>query len=266
MSESDDTRPGPRPSAQIEPSVVGTQAVFRALSILRSLSGSEQGVTGPEVAAKFGYSIPTAHRLLRALEAEKLLVFNRLTHRYGLGPEIPRLSGAVLNRDGVVPLILASLERLRDLTGETAANHWMLGVEHSCVNELLSPNPVRPPSVLGCTSPLTLGAAGRALLIALDEPTMHELLADPEVVPPRQGMTAFLAELALARERGYAESVNETEDAAASIAAPIVWLNQGVAAIRISGPADRFRDVEMKDAASALLEETDRIRSVLSSR
>ena len=43
-----------------EPAVTGTQSVFRALSILHAFSSRQLALTGPEVAAKFGYSVPTA--------------------------------------------------------------------------------------------------------------------------------------------------------------------------------------------------------------
>jgi DNA-binding IclR family transcriptional regulator len=260
-----DAPPPARSGAREEPSVVGTQSIYRALSILRSVSCSKDGVTGPEVAARFGYSIPTAYRLLRALEAEKFLIFNRRTHRYGLGPEIPRLSGAILHRDGVVPLISASLERLRERTGETAAVHWMLGTEHTCVQELLTTNPVRLPPVLGVNYPLTQGASGKALLIGLDKPRLDEILAEPDLVPPRQGLETFQAELEEARRQGYAEAHGELGQRPASVAAPIVWLDQGVAAIKVMAPAARFGPAERASAAAALLQETERIRVALGS-
>jgi len=59
-----------------QPAVAGTQSIFRALSILRAFSSRQPELSGPEVAAKFGYSVPTAYRLLRALEAEQFLVFD----------------------------------------------------------------------------------------------------------------------------------------------------------------------------------------------
>ena len=260
-----DEPPPARSGAREEPSVVGTQSIYRALSILRSVSCSKDGVTGPEVAASFGYSIPTAYRLLRALEAEKFLIFNRRTHRYSLGPEIPRLSGAILHRDGVVPLISASLERLRERTGETAALHWMLGTEHTCVQELLTTNPVRLPPVLGVNYPLTHGASGKALLIGLDKSRLDEILAEPDLVQPRQGLDAFRAELEEARRLGYAEGIGELGQRPASVAAPVVWLDQGVAAIKVMAPAARFGPAERASTAALVLQETERIRAALGS-
>jgi DNA-binding IclR family transcriptional regulator len=221
-------------------------------------------VTGPEVGASFGCSIPPAYRLLRAPEAEKFLIFNRRTHRYSLGPEIPRLSGAILHRDGVVPIISASLERLRERTGETAAL-WMLGTEHTNVQELLTTNPVRLPPVLGVNYPLTHGASGKALLIGLDKSRLDEILAEPDLVQSRQGLEAFRAELEEARRLGYAEGIGGLGQRPASVAAPVVWLNQGVAAIKVMAPAVRFGPAERASTAALVLQETERIRAALGS-
>jgi DNA-binding IclR family transcriptional regulator len=142
----------------------------------------------------------------------------------------------------------------------------MLGTQHSCVQELPGNDPVGLPSVLGRTYPLTRGAAGKALLLALDESRIQEILSDPDVAAPPRGVEALLADLQQGRQRGYTESNGENIEGASSVAAPVLWLNEGVAAIRVTGPAERFGEVRMKAAGTAVLEETDRIRSALSSR
>jgi DNA-binding IclR family transcriptional regulator len=246
-----------------EPVVTGTQSVFRALSILHAFSSRQPALTGPEVAAKFGYSVPTAYRLLRALEAEQFLVFDRVTRRYRPGPEIVRLSGVMLQCDGVVAQTQASLVRLRALTGETVAMYWRLGNQRTCVKEMVSPNPVRIEAGVGVDYPLTRGAAGKALLLALDERSVREILRDPDVASPAGSAGSLLAELEVSRERGYTTSVGETIDGAVSIAAPIVWLDQGLAACSVTAPESRFGPREREAAARTLLEEMDRLRSIL---
>jgi hypothetical protein len=47
-----DEPPPARSGAREEPPVVGTQSIYRALSILRSVSCSKDGVTGTLVPAK----------------------------------------------------------------------------------------------------------------------------------------------------------------------------------------------------------------------
>jgi DNA-binding IclR family transcriptional regulator len=258
-----DVEPASAANDMVEPAVIGTQSVFRALSILHAFSSRQPALTGPEVAAKFGYSVPTAYRLLRALEAEQFLVFDRVTHRYRPGPEIIRLSGVMLHRDGVVAQTQSTQIRLRALTGETVAIFWRLGNQRTCVQEMVSPHPVRIEAGVGVDYPLTRGAPGKALLLALDERSVREILGDPDVAPPARGVDGLLAELEVSRERGYTTSVGETIDGAVSIAAPMAWLHQGLAAFSVTAPESRFGTRERQATAHTLLEEMDRLRSTL---
>lgn len=250
------------PSDMVEPSVTGTQSVFRALSILRAFSARRSALTGPEVASMFGYSVPTAYRLLRALEAERFLVFDSVTRKYSPGPEIFRLSGVMLHRDGIIAQTQSSLARLRALTGETVAVFWRLGNQRTCVQEMASPQAARIEAGVGVDYPLTRGAAGKALLLPLDEASVREILADPDVAPPIGGADGLLAELGRCRKRGYAMSTGETIDGALSVAAPVAWLH-GLAAYSVTAPAARFGPREREAAALTLLDEMDRLRSTL---
>jgi DNA-binding IclR family transcriptional regulator len=215
---------------------------------------------------KFGYSVPTAYRLLRALEAEQFLVFDRVTRKYTPGPEIVRLSGVMLHRDGVVAQTQSSLVRLRALTGESVAVFWRLGNQRTCVQEMPSPQTVRIEAGVGMDYPLTRGAPGKALLLALDERSVREVLGDPDVASPVRGVDSLLAELELSAKCGYTTSVGETIDGAVSIAAPIAWLHQGLAAISVTGPQSRFGRREREATAHVLLEEMDRLRAALRRR
>jgi len=258
-----DIRPAPVPAHPAEPAVSGTQSVFRALSILHAFSSRQPALTGPELAEKFGYSVPTAYRLLRALEAERFLVFDRVTRKYSPGPEILRLAGVMLHRDDVVAQTQSTQLRLRALTGETVGLFWRLGNQRTCVREAVSPQPVRIEAGVGVDYPLTRGAAGKALLLALDEQGVREIVADPAVAAPSRGVDKLLAELAVGRERGYTTSAGETIDGAVSIAAPLVWLHQGLAAFSVTAPAARSGPRERAATATTLIEEMDRLQSTL---
>jgi DNA-binding IclR family transcriptional regulator len=246
----------PRPPAAEGESIAGAQSVFRALAILRQFSPSRTGVTGPEMAARFGYSVPTAHRLLRALEAERFLVFDRAARCYRPGPEILRLSGVTLARDSGVALTQSALEHLQDATGETAALFWRLGDERTCVQEVPSTHPHRVTAGLGRHYPLTRGAAGKALLLAADALTVRNLLRAPDA-------NVVLAELDTIRERGFAITAGETIAGAVSVAAPILGIRRGLAAISVTGPAGRF-DVTAAEAVGSLLtKEVRRLESAI---
>lgn len=247
----------------VEPTVTGTQSVFRALSILRAFSAGRPTLTGPEVAEIFGYSPPTAYRLLRALEAEQFVVFDQHNRAYSPGPEILRLAGVMLHRDEVVSHTQSALIRLRALTGETVAIHWRLGNKCTCTQELPSPQPTRIEAGIGADFPLTRGAPGKALLLDLDEREIRRLIDDPEVSEPDGGVDGLLADLAISRQRGYTLSVGETIEGAVSIAAPIPWLEQGLAVYSVTAPESRFSPRTAEAAARTLVEEMRRLRSIL---
>jgi DNA-binding IclR family transcriptional regulator len=246
---------------QVRPVVAGTQSIFRALSILQAVTPDSPWVTASEVAARFGYSMPTAHRLLRALQSEGFLTFGRTVHEYRPGPEILRLSGIIIDHDDLIPRAYSSLARLRDLTGESAALHWRLGNSRSSVQEMVSPHAVHVAMGIGRRYPLTRGAAGKALLSAARPEDVENVLADPAVVSPRAGSGRFRAELESARTLGYARSSGETIAGAASVAGAVDWVCRGVAAISITGPEARFGPSRQLAAGHALLKELDRLRA-----
>lgn len=234
--------------------------MFRALSILQAVTPSSPGVTASGIASRFGYSIPTAHRLLRALESEGFLTFDRAAHEYHPGPEILRLSGVIIDHDELIPRLFSSLARLRDLTGESAALQWRLGNSRSSVQELVSSHAVHVAVRVGRRYPLTRGAAGKALLSAAEEKDVESLLADPAMVPPVAGRDSFRTELESARRLGFAASRGETIVGAASVAAPVGWIHRGVVAISITGPEERFGPAQQAAAGYALLDELERLR------
>lgn len=259
----DTTSGSERILTEVEPAVTGTQSVFRALSILHAFTPRQPTLTGPEVAEMFGYSLPTAYRLLRALEAEHFLVFDRGSRAYSPGPEILRLAGVMLHRDALVAQTQTSLIRLRALTGETVAVYWRLGNKCTCTQEMPSPHPHRIEAGIGVDFPLTRGAAGKALLLDLDDAGLRAVLAEPDVPEPVGGVGALRAELRLGRERGYTLSVGETLDGAVTIAAPIPWVQPGLAVYAVSAPESRFGPQARDAAARTLVEEMDRLRSIL---
>ncbi|HZD96643.1 MAG TPA: helix-turn-helix domain-containing protein, partial [Micromonosporaceae bacterium] len=64
---------------------MAVQSVARAIEILRALSGAGRGLGVTEIAERVGVAKPTAHALLRTLEAGGLVSQDHETGRYGLG-------------------------------------------------------------------------------------------------------------------------------------------------------------------------------------
>lgn len=242
--------------------VKGVQSVMRAVSVLTAFTEQRPYLTVTEVAEIVGLTIPTAHRLLRALTAAEFVVFDRFTKTYSLGSQILRLTNVMLSRD-VPSLAYPSLLRLRDEVGETVGLHWMLGERRICVSEAASQQPIRLTSGLGSSYPLTRGAASKAMVSAIPQDAREELITSIDEPLTGKALKRFLREVEEAAERGYATSEGETMVGAAAVAAPIRRVDGGLGAINVTGPATRFTRQKLEAAVEPLLAETGRIQRLL---
>ena len=96
----------------------GTLGTIRNASVLLDLLSD-----GPayhqlsDLADRSGLSLPTVHRLLRSLVAAGLVQQDPASSRYGLGPELVRLSEHYLDRLPLLQSLRPSLVDLRNRTG-----------------------------------------------------------------------------------------------------------------------------------------------------
>src|SRR3954463_348997 len=105
----------------------GTQAIERAISILRLFSISDTPMSLTEVARTAGLTTATTHRILATLVRERLLANDPATERYQIGPDSLFLFAAAPRGFGV-DAARGELEQLVDATHETAA----IGVLDGC--------------------------------------------------------------------------------------------------------------------------------------
>ena len=237
----------------------GAQALLRAIEILERLEDRDSPQSLSEVARRVQITLPTAHRLLRALEYKGFVVFDADVRRYSLGPTIMRLAGTIMRHEDPVQVAMPSLERLLALTHETVALHRPLGGVRVCITELEAPHPIRMASGVGRSYPLHAGAAGKALLAWASQDRVGTATATPRRITSRTPTSreALFADLASIRRQGYALSFGETVEGASAIAAPILDSSgRAVAAINITGPIDRWTRARMLRAVEPLLRET----------
>lgn len=240
----------------------GSQTVDRALELLECFSVDRPELSLTEFSNETGFTMPTTHRLLKALQAREFVVFDTTTRLYSLGPGAMRLASIIIQRDDINTVVLPWLERLRRLTGETTALHWMLDQYRVCTVELESRHLIKMASGVGRRYPLYAGAAGKALISKLPD---DEIAAILDVArqdgqgPLVKGTEAdFMEVVRGVRESRTARSFSEVVDGASAIAAPILnSLGRPIAAINITGPASRFGDDAMDAAEVLLLEAVD---------
>ena len=96
----------------------GSQAVERALRLLRCFEVGPPNRSLSELAQLTGLAPATAHRLLRALCRAELLAHDPLTERYSLGVALIPLGSRAADAIGV-PAVRPVLESLATVTGES---------------------------------------------------------------------------------------------------------------------------------------------------
>jgi DNA-binding IclR family transcriptional regulator len=236
--------------------------VHRAIDILEAFSVDRPSLALGEICDAVHLTMPTTHRLLKALQHKEMVFWDPLSKRYSLGAGVMRLASLILNRDDLTAIIQPSLEYLRNETRETVGLHGIIDKERVCLIELVSPHPIRMASGVGAAYPLYAGAAGKAILAGMTGDHVDRILSEAAKSGrlSRERRDVLLRELQQIRSAGYASSRGETVPGAAAIATAV--LNAGgsvVAAINITGPADRMTPAKAKEFATLLLRVTGEV-------
>jgi len=97
----------------------GLGTVRNAVVLLELLSRGPAYQQLTDLAERSGLSVPTVHRLLRSLVLADLVEQDPRSSRYGLGPELTRLSHQYLARLPILGALAPYLVQLRDQVGST---------------------------------------------------------------------------------------------------------------------------------------------------
>ncbi|RIK57009.1 MAG: IclR family transcriptional regulator [Chloroflexi bacterium] len=222
----------------------GTQAVTRAIALLKSFNAGQPERSLAELAQATKLNKTTAYRLLAALEHERLITRTQ-SGGYRLGPELIALGGMALRSHDLRAAARPMLESLAEATGETTTLE-VLGNRHVLVlDEVSSRYLVGISQDVGSRLPLHATSTGKLLLAYAAPEEIEAVLRGP--LPRLAPCTItdpdrLRAELEQIRAQGYAVAQEELEVGFVAIAAPIRGHDQGVvAAISVGGPSLRLQ-------------------------
>ncbi|MEX1031387.1 MAG: IclR family transcriptional regulator [Paenibacillaceae bacterium] len=237
----------------MEDAKLTVRAVERALDILLCFTNeSDLGLT--ELASRVGLHKSTVHRLLASLEGKGFIIRDPASEKYKLGYRVWELSANLMQSDDMSVALLPEMERLRDVVGETISLYVRDGHERIRIQAVQSRQAVRRVAPVGARLPLVVGASSKILVAYADKANQDELL---EEISWPEGMNrkAFVKQLAHILEVGYATSIEEREPGAAAVAAPIYnRTGEVVAALSVSGPANRLTADKMQEQAEIIIE------------
>lgn len=236
----------------------GVQSVLRALRLIDTLGESRGEVGLADLSGRVKLHVSTVHRLLTTLVQHGYCRQNPETGRYALGAKLFHLAESYLGQMDLRQVARPHLERLCRETGETANLVVLDGREALYLDKAESPQNLRIFSRIGHRAPLYCTAVGKVLLAARTPPEASDLLGPGPLEPmTRRTITALpqlQQELAKVRAQGYALDLEECEEGARCVAAPIrVAAGEVVAAVGVSGPSIRMRPKRVRELTPLLV-------------
>lgn len=231
------------------------RAVERSLDILSCfIDSTELSLT--EISKRISLHKSTVHRLLNTLEEKGFIIKNPETEKFRLGFRIWELSANLTGMDDPATVFLPEMQMLRDTLGETVSLYVRDGYERIRIQSVESRHAVRRVAPIGVRMPLSVGAASK-ILIAYEEPNIRNTIMN-QLETLYQINREFYEKIVLeVQEKGYATSFEEREIGAVAISFPIFnRKNKLIAALTVSGPANRFTFDTMKEVAPIIMEVT----------
>jgi DNA-binding IclR family transcriptional regulator len=225
--------------------VTPVKSADRTLDVFELLATEPAGLTVSEISERLGLARSSAHGLVRTLHSRGYLRENG-GRRFHLGARLIQLGLNVVDRLELRAAARGPLERLVADTGDTALLVVPDQGDLLYVDKVLSDaRDVRTDPRVSSRQPLHCSSLGKALLAALDEPTVVRFVevtgldvATAFSISDRDGL---LADLALTRERGYAVDRQEAVLGVWCVGAPLRdHTDRPVGAISLSTIKDFF--------------------------
>lgn len=227
------------------------QSFARGLEVIRSFSASAPRQTLTEVAGRSGLSRAGARRILLTLEA---LGYVRSDGKlFSLSPRILDLGFAYLSSMPIWNLAEPVMETLAAQVKESCSSAVLDGTDIVYVLRVSTHKIMSINLSVGSRLPAYCTSMGRMLLSALPEGELMECL-DASDLTARTRYTVtdvkeLIAKIGQVRRQGWSLVNQELEEGLVSMAVPITnWAGQTVAALNISGQANRTSAKAMQEA------------------
>lgn len=231
----------------------GTQAVMRAIALLKAFSIDQDELSLNELVEITQLNRGTARRLLSALESEALVTRNGSRGTYRLGAGAIALGNQALMSSDLRPQARATLQKLAQQSGETATLEVLIGDQMFILDGIPGRHLVCASPDIGTRWPAHLCSTGKAIMSLMPESARKRLLRPPLVGHTPKSLTQpaeVEAAVALTQERGYALCIEEVETDYVAIAAAFRGQNgMPEAAFCIGGPVSRFSAENVKTLA-----------------
>lgn len=236
----------------------GSRSVRRALDILELVLKHNQPVTVAQIITELGIPKSTAYELVRTLSDGDYLEAAGKGSGLFLGRRLYELGMAYRSHVDLLRDGSRIAEELRDETGETVQ---LSVLENDLMMVLFKEEGIRPLriiSTVGSRVPVNWAAAGRLLVSDLDDDALKTLLAATICQSPTGrailDVDKLVAQIRKFRRQGYATELNETNEHAGCVAAPVIdGKGRCIAALSIVAPEQRLAKPNREQLIAAVV-------------
>ncbi len=242
----------------------GSRSVRRVLQIFEFMLDRGEPASIATLIEALGIPKSTAYELVRTLKRSGYVEASGKDGGLFLGRKLFQLGMAYRNQVDLLKDGSQIVEELRDQTGETV-QFSVLAEDHMHV--LMKEEGVRPIRIIshiGSRVPVNWAATGRLLVSDLDDRTLRTLLKSTIRQSPSgracMDVDRFIAEVRASRRDGYATELNEANEHAGCVAAPVIDAHgRCVAAISVVAPEQRLTEPNRTALIAAVTEAAARL-------
>ncbi|MBB6308853.1 IclR family transcriptional regulator [Xanthobacter tagetidis] len=221
------------------------KTVVKAFELLETLAGMDKPTGITALAQELGLTKSNVFRLLNTMARRGYVRRHEDAGQYELTLKVWHLGMMVLSRLDVKKAAAAHIEDLMRTTTESVHLSILVGGEVTYIEKIESEQAVRAYSRVGDRPPAHCVATGKVLLAYLPEEALEKRLEQGLAKYTTRTITnarVLRKELEAIRKRGFSENRGEWRESVCGVAAPIRdWSGQVVAAVGISGPAERLK-------------------------
>jgi len=239
----------------------GTQAVVRALRLLKAFSPRNAELSLDQLCAALGLTKTTAHRLLAALESEGLVERNATLNTYHLGRELIALGSQALLASDLGAIARPTLERVAAESEESTTLEVLVGDQMLILDGVKGRYLISAGLEIGTRWPAHATSSGKCVLAGLSESRREQMLSAPMSRYTKHTLTdpeALRREFETIRRAGYAVAHQELETDYIAVAAEFRGpLGEVEGAISVGGPVSRFSRRRIERLGRQLRDEAD---------
>ncbi len=238
------------------------KTLAKGLAILEFLATCDAPCKLAVIAQRLGMTKSNVHRLLQTLASLGYVRNVADSGDYALTVKIWSVGMSIINRLDIKSIAGEYLQRLVEATGETVHLSVLNDGRVVYIDKIDSPHPVRAYSMIGGQAPAHCVATGKVLLAYAPEDLVNPIVEALEkftksTITDPQRLRRALAEI---RHQGYAVNLGEWREGVFGAAAPIFDASsQVVAAVGISGPAERMKSRLESDLVPHVVEQAREI-------